>query len=166
MPGCRAYRRKNTPSSDYDIVGVFEGSLVDFRSEFGRYCVGECKDHTDPADFTDVAKFCRVLDSTKAKFGIMFSKNGITGQGRRTDADLERLKVYQDRGIVIVVVDLDDLNQVTNGTNFISMLREKYMVVRLNLEETPSKAAKKKPIKSKPAKTIAKPKTPKKSSVK
>jgi hypothetical protein len=150
VPGCRAYLRKNTPSSDYDVVGVFEGPLVDFRSEFGRYSVGECKDHADPADFSDIAKFCRVLDSTKAKFGILFSKNGITGQGRRTDADLERLKAYQDRGIVIVVVDLDDLKKIAGGTNFISMLREKYMVVRLNLEEAPSKAPKKKAPKKKP----------------
>jgi hypothetical protein len=74
-----------------------------------------------------------VLDSIKAKFGIMVSKNGISGQGQRRDADLERLKVYQDRGIVIVVVDLDDLKDVAEGVDFISMLREKYMTVRLDL---------------------------------
>jgi hypothetical protein len=43
------------------------------------------------------------------------------------------LKVYQDRGIVIVVVDLKDLEGLAEGTNFISMLREKYMAVRLDV---------------------------------
>ncbi len=134
MPGCRAYHRKYTPSTDYDVVGVFEGPLLDFRSEAGRYFVCECKDKAkEPADFTDVAKFCRVLDSTKARFGIMVSRNGISGEGRRHDADLERLKVYQDRGIVIIMVKLDDLKKIATGENFISMLREKYMAVRLDL---------------------------------
>jgi hypothetical protein len=54
------------------------GMDVDFRSELGRYFVCECKDWKGPADFASMAKFCRVLDSTKSRFGILFSKNGIS----------------------------------------------------------------------------------------
>jgi hypothetical protein len=134
IPGCRAYLRKQTHSTDHDVVGVIEGTGLDFRSELGRYFVCECKDHSkDPADFTAVAKFCRVLDSTKAKFGILFSTKGVSGQGKRTDAELEILKVFQDRGIVIVVVDKKELESVAKGENLVSMLREKYEQVRLGL---------------------------------
>ena len=74
-----------------------------------------------------------MLDSVKAKFGIIFSPLGHSGRGEALHADREILKVYQDRGIVIVVVDRDDLRSVAEGTNFVSMLREKYEVVRLDL---------------------------------
>lgn len=133
MPGCRTYRRRKTPSTDYDIICSMEGFDVDFRSEFGRYFVCECKDWTKPADFTTIAKFCRVLDSVKSKFGILFSKKGISGQGKAKFADRELIKVFQDRGMVIVVINENELREVAKGKNFINLLRSKYETVRLDL---------------------------------
>ncbi len=133
MPGCRTARRRRSPSSDYDIVCSVEGLEVDFRSELGRYFVCECKDWQSPADFTTMAKFCRILDSTKSRFGILFSKNGISGEGRTIDAEREQLKVFQDRGMVIVVFDQSDLEHVARGGSFINLLRAKYERVRLDL---------------------------------
>ncbi len=134
MPGCRAYLRGRTFSTDHDVVASVEGPIADFRSELGRYFVCECKDRKEKkASFSDVAKFCRVLDSVKAKFGIIFSPNGLSGEGEAENADREVLKIYQDRGMVIVVVNREDLQRVAEGANFISMLREKYEVVRLDL---------------------------------
>jgi hypothetical protein len=92
----------------------------------GRYFVCECKDWKDPADFATIAKFCRVLDSFKARFGILKSRSIISGQNRTTDAAREQLKVFQDRGIVVVVVDLEDLESVAAGKNLISVLRSRY----------------------------------------
>jgi gamma-glutamylcyclotransferase len=133
MPGCRTSRRQRSGSTDYDIVCSMEGFDVDFRSELGRYFVCECKDWNSPADFSTMAKFCRVLDSVKSRFGILFSKFGITGEGKSKDAELEQLKVFQDRGMVIVVVNQKELEQIAGGSNFISLLRTKYERVRLNL---------------------------------
>lgn len=133
MPGCRAMRRVKSETSDYDVVGVFEGSFMDFRAEVGRYFLVECKDWATPADFTTVAKFCRVLDSTKCRFGILFSRVGVSGRKRTQHGQREIVKVFQDRGIVIVVVDKDDLERVVSGANFLSMLRAKYEKVRLDL---------------------------------
>jgi hypothetical protein len=133
MPGCRVRRRQRTPSTDYDLVCAMEGFDIDFRSELGRYFVCECKDWSRPADFSAMAKFCRVLDSTKARFGILFSRNGITGTGRMSDAEREQLKVFQDRGIVIVVLGSADLERVVSGANLIALLRKQYETVRLDL---------------------------------
>ncbi len=135
MPGCRTARRQRSGSTDYDVVCSMEGLELDFRSEFGRYFVCECKDWDSKADFTTMAKFCRILDSVKSRFGILFSKQGISGEGKRKFAELEQLKVFQDRGIVIVVVDQKDLERLAEGANFISILRSKYERVRLNLIE-------------------------------
>jgi hypothetical protein len=133
MPGCRTRRRERSGSTDYDIVCAMEGFDVDFRSELGRYFVCECKDWTLPADFTVMAKFCRVLDSTKSRFGILFSRSGISGAGSSQFAEREQLKVFQDRGVVIVVLNLDDLEKVASGENLVALLRRKYEVVRLDL---------------------------------
>jgi hypothetical protein len=133
MPGCRTAKRISSYSTDYDIVCSLQGPDVDFRSEFGRYFVCECKDWAKAAGFSEFAKFARVLDSIKARFGIMFAREGISGERGTTDARREQLKVYQDRGLVIVVVDQADLDFVARGGNFTTLLRTKYEKVRLDL---------------------------------
>jgi hypothetical protein len=133
VPGCKTARRKRTHSTDYDIVCSVEGPAVDFRSEFGRYFICECKDRGDPANFTTIAKFIRVLDSIKARFGIIFSSKGLTGASKTKYAERELLKAYQDRGVVIIVITLEDLRQIASSGNFISLLRERYEKMRLDL---------------------------------
>ncbi|HTS48293.1 MAG TPA: hypothetical protein VMH05_10145 [Bryobacteraceae bacterium] len=134
MPGCRVYRRKRSHATDYDLVCAMEGVQLDFRGEFGRYFVCECKDWREPAGITEFAKFCRVLDSVKARFGILFSKHGISGKKSGDDAAREQLKVFQDRGVVIVVIDETDLREIASGRNLIPLLRARYESVRLDLE--------------------------------
>jgi hypothetical protein len=136
MPGCRTMRRQRSGSTDYDVICSMEGFDVDFRSELGRYFVCECKDWAKPADFTTMAKFCRVLDSIKSRFGILVSKDGISGAGRSADAEREQLKVFQDRGMVIVVLDMSDLERVADGANLVQLLRERYETIRLDLRGT------------------------------
>jgi hypothetical protein len=133
MPGCRTKRRQRSYSTDYDIVCSVEGFEVDFRSEPGRYFVCECKGWQSAVDEGAMAKFCRVLDSTKARFGIIFSRHGLSGTGQTAFAEREQLKVFQDRGIVIVAVTQDDLESAVHGANLISLLRHKYESVRLDL---------------------------------
>jgi hypothetical protein len=136
MPGCRTTRRAVSESTEYDIVCSMEGFEVDFRSELGRYFVCECKDWEEPADFSAMAKFCRVLDSTKSRFGILFSKRGISGEDRTKYAEREQLKVFQNRGMVIVVIREEDLGLIANGQNFISILRNKYENIRLDISKS------------------------------
>lgn len=138
IPGCRAYRPQRSHSTDYDVVCAFEGANVDFRGDLGRYFICECKDWEKPADFSAFAKFCRVLDAAKCGFGIIFSKKGISGEGRTVFAEREQLKVFQDRGLVIVVISEDDLSKVITGSNFVTMLREKYENIRLDLKRLPN----------------------------
>jgi hypothetical protein len=48
-------------------------------------------------------------------------------------ATREQQKIFQDRGMVIVVIDERDIRAVAAGENFIQLLREKYENVRLDL---------------------------------
>jgi hypothetical protein len=95
--------------------------------------VCECKDWARPVGFSTIAKFGRVLDSTKSKFGILFSKKGITGVKRTFAARLEQIQLFHDHGIAIVVVSMEDLRKVAAGANFISVLRTKYEAVRFDV---------------------------------
>jgi hypothetical protein len=128
MAGCRCGKRKQSPSTEYDLICSVEGIPMDFRSEWGRYFVCECKNSKYKIGFTDFAKFCRILDSVKAKFGIMFSRMGIENSAIR-----EQQKIFQDRGITLIALDLDDLKQIANGSNLISLLRSRYEAIRLDL---------------------------------
>jgi hypothetical protein len=97
--------------------------------------VCECKDWQEAAGFTTMAKLARVLDSVKSRFGIIFSKNGISGLDKTEDAAREQLKVFADRGVAIVVVESADLERVIAGENFLAMIRSKYEHVRLDLAQ-------------------------------
>jgi hypothetical protein len=110
-----------------------EGVDMDFRSELGRYFICECKDWKKSANFATFAKFCRVMDSIKAKFGIIFSSKGISGEEKSKHASREQLKVYQDRGLIIVVLNESDLDRIVSGENLIALLRSRYESVRLDL---------------------------------
>lgn len=138
IPACRAYRHQRSHSTDYDIVCANEGVDFDFRSDLGRYFICECKDWKRRANFTAFAKFCHVLDSAKCRFGILFSKQGISGKGKATNAEREQLKVFQDRGMVVVVISESDLERLASGANFITMLRRNYETVRLDLKPSSS----------------------------
>jgi hypothetical protein len=133
MPGCRPRFRMRTPSTDYDVVSALDGTYADFRSEIGRYVLCECKDWKTPADFTTMAKFCRVLESAKSSFGILFSKKGITGESRTTDAAREQFKIFHEKGIVIVALDESDLARIARGASAVTILREKYERRRFDL---------------------------------
>jgi|SRR5579862_1218752 len=135
IPGCRAYGPVTSQSTDYDVVCAIEGMDLDFRSDLGRYFICECKDWKEPADFSALAKFCRVLDSAKCRFGILFSKQGISGARNERYAKREQLKVFQDRGMVVIVISESDLERLVDGSNFITMLRERYERVRLDLPD-------------------------------
>jgi hypothetical protein len=135
MPGCRTTVRKRTASSEIDIVCSVEGIETDFRSELGRYFVCECKDWKKAVDFTSVAKFCRILDSIKSQFGILFSPKGISGKKLSRYAASEPQKLFQNHGIVLVVIDQEDIAYVADGGNFINLLRNKYEKIRLDVAD-------------------------------
>lgn len=134
IPGCRTRFRQKTFSSDHDVICNIDGIFNDFRSELGRIFVCECKDYEkNSMDFSDTAKFIQGLNSTKSKFGIIFSPTGITGKDKSINAEREILKIFQNLGIVIVVLDSKNLDDLCNGKNLINLLRNKYEKIRLDL---------------------------------
>ncbi|HEY59695.1 MAG TPA: hypothetical protein G4N92_03260 [Anaerolineae bacterium] len=134
IPGCRTRFRQKSHSSEYDVICNIDGNYNDFRSEWGRIFVCECKDYEkNSMGFTDTAKFIQVLNSTKSRFGIIFSPTGISGKDKTLDSERELLKIFQNEGIVITVIDNTDIESICRGTSLINLLRSKYEIVRLDL---------------------------------
>lgn len=141
IPGFRAKMRMRTPSTDYDVYCAIEGPAYDFRSELGRYFLCECKDWNRTADVTTIQKFASVLRAAKCRFGIIFSKNGISGQDTMRYAERELLKIKQE-GIIILIISEVDLKEVANGANFFSLLRDLYEREHLDLQSNTNKGHK------------------------
>jgi hypothetical protein len=142
IPGFRAKMRARTPATDYDVYCAIEGPTYDFRSELGRYFLCESKDWGSPANVTTVQKFAGVLRAAKCKFGIIFSKNGISGRNDLRDAERELLKIKQD-GIIILTITEADLKEVAAGANFFSVLRDLYEREHLDLQPNVKKRKRK-----------------------
>ncbi len=135
MPGAKTRSRvlQRGTATDYDVVCSLDGFNVDFRTELGRYFLAECKAFGagTRTPFDVVAKFARVLEAVKSKFGIVFCPHGVTGMFRDRNAEAEQLGVYRDSGIVIVALTETNLQHVASGRNLINILRRKYDQVRL-----------------------------------
>lgn len=142
IPGFRAKMRMRTSSTDYDVYCAVEGERYDFRSELGRYFLCECKDWNRAADVTTVLKFEGVLRAAKCHFGIIFSKNGISGQGDVKYAGRELLKMRAN-DIIILTITQADLKEVATGANFFSKLRDLYEHEHLDLQSNVKKRQKK-----------------------
>lgn len=78
----------------------------------------------------------RIDEGDFRKFSRLLINHGYDSGVKETRyAAREQLKVFQARGKVIVVIDMGDLEQISNGKNFINMLRAKYEGVRLDLNK-------------------------------
>jgi hypothetical protein len=132
IPGFRAKMRMRTHSTDYDVYCAIEGPTYDFRSELGRYFICECKDWKTPADVTVILKFSSVLRAAKCRFGIIFSRYGISGRGGLEDAKRELLKL-KEGGVIVLIIAEADLQELAKGANFFSMIRDQYERRHLDL---------------------------------
>jgi hypothetical protein len=109
-----------------------------FLQERTFCCVSVATNLPDPflvKEVYTVSLTLPILDATKSRFGVLFSKKGISGATKTENAEWERIKVFYDRGIVIVVLTLEDLKKIASGVNLIGMLRQRYETVRLDLPD-------------------------------
>jgi hypothetical protein len=135
FPACRVSGATgaNSQSSDYDVTCDVEGLALDFRADLGRYFLCECKDWNKTVDVSAVVKFAATLRSAKCRFGILFAKEGISGEGQMAYAEWELLKILHQDDLTILVLTQEDLNQIVGGTNLVTLLRTKYEQIRLDL---------------------------------
>jgi hypothetical protein len=129
---CRASDLR-TSSSEIDLVieycGWTKPTLFD---EFGRFCLVECKNWKEAVGASQVRDFIGKLAKARVKLGILFARNGITGENNVRDALNEIRSAFSRDGIYILVIAEEDLINIQNGTNFYKILDEKMFQLRFD----------------------------------
>lgn len=71
------------------------------------------------------------LSKCRARFGVLFSRNGVTGSsGRDALGNIEA--AWRQYGIVVVVITEEIVRQVVRGWDFYSVLEQLYEAARFS----------------------------------
>jgi len=118
------YKNLNTRSSEIDLVIEYKPSkgAIPLFDELGRYCLIECKNWSKPVGVGPVRDFMGKLDKCKVKFGIILSKNGVTGADSGVDALREIQSRYDRDGVYVLVFSLEELKGISNSKEFCDAL--------------------------------------------
>lgn len=105
-------------AAEYDVV-VFNYSSDGnaFASRFGRQFLIECKNWNKKVSVRDVGYFLERMHLTNCHFGVMLSRNGVTGRQREESnaRSLIRRAFHQDNAICLVV-SLEDIEHLCDQT--------------------------------------------------
>lgn len=129
------YKNLNTRSSEIDLVVEYIGSKreIPLFEELGRYCLIECKNWSSPVGVAPVRDFLGKLRKSKTQLGIMFAKNGVTGEGTGLDALREIQSAYDRDGTFLLVFSLAEVKQLEDGTDLVVLLDQKSDSLRFDL---------------------------------
>lgn len=134
IPGFEVRSDVRTDDAQYDALIRNRGPKYDFRADLGYYALVECKDWSKPVGVPEVSQFINKLVLQDCRGGILFSSQGITGEGKNKDAELQLLKAHYRAGKIIMVMDKGDFLQATKGGNLVLLLQRKYEGMRFDIE--------------------------------
>lgn len=120
IPGCTVAHKV----LDLDDVGESDLLVANraathtlYSELFGRHFIIECK-NWDALDVgvKEIGYFIVRVQLTHCRFGIMFSKNGITGNAEQQSAARGLIRrAYHESGILCVVVEAADFDRLKSG---------------------------------------------------
>ena len=98
--------------------------------------LGECKNYGKKVSVTYVGKFCSLLLTTGTKLGILFSYNGVTGNGWKDSKGLIK-KIYMSKEkesekICIIDFSYDDFYSILEGNNFLQIVEDKLTELKID----------------------------------
>src|ERR1700674_118927 len=136
---CVEIRKQNllTDTGELDIVGRFTNPSAKpaFWNTADPYFVVECKNWRTTVTSREVEVFVGKLQKCRARFGILFSRNGVTGRSGR-DAVGNIDAAWRQHGIVLIVVSEDIIRQVIRGWDFYTILEQLVEAARFSQKGT------------------------------
>jgi hypothetical protein len=90
----------------------------------GMKFIVEAKNWFKKVGTKEVIHFARNVEYTGCNLGVMVTKSGITGEGYK-DAQGVIRREYDRLGIVIVVLDYNDLRCIADGSNLLELLYDR-----------------------------------------
>jgi hypothetical protein len=131
IPGWIPRRNLRNEAFETDIVVRNYSPTADLMADiFGRDFIVECKNWKDPIGVKDLGYFLLRMSLTHAKFGVLFSRQGITGNDT-TDAKSLLKRAFHESNSICVVVTLEDLRDLEKGgATFRSLLFKRMEEIR------------------------------------
>lgn len=138
MPGGRCFtswQRLQTDTNEIDYLVALEpkSGIIPVLREWGTHFICECKS-TEAFSTTWLEKLFAILNFNAAKVGLVLSKKRPSkhGNGARAHSTILRSAIL---GRILLTFDLEDVESCANGTNFLLLLRDRYIEVRTGVNE-------------------------------
>ena len=130
------YSNLQTRSSEIDIVLEYDRSIghVPLFDELGQFSLIECKNWSKPVGVGPVRDFMGKLDKCRARLGVIFSKNGVTGVDAGADALREIQSCFDRNGVFVLVFSLEDIRGIESGHAFLASLDRKADSLRFDVQ--------------------------------
>lgn len=127
MPFIRV-RERNLRSRTNELDLVVEYTGADDTKIFDKVSSDfliECKHWSEPVGSDPVGNFIQKMDKLSVDFGIIFARNGITGD-EQTDGYGQIRDAFIQSDKVILVIDDEDIERLLGGKSLYNILDEKY----------------------------------------
>jgi len=118
LPGCVPVRNllEEDLAFESDMVVSNLARAANVQADLlGRHFLVECKNWEGTLGVKEVGYFLYRMRLTHATFGIIFAKNGITGERDRTAARSLIRRAFHEDGSTAVVLDSVDLRRLASG---------------------------------------------------
>lgn len=126
-------KNKRTKDSEIDLILRNNNLNHPILGLFGEYLLVECKNWSKTVDVGQVNHFLSKMKFHNCKCGILISKKGISGsKGDIKAASLTKLKEFHKYGQIMMEITLEDLKNISMGTNLLSILLREYENIRFD----------------------------------
>lgn len=118
-------KNRRTRSSEIDIIVENTETNSPLNSD-SKYILIECRNWKDPIGAKHIRDFVGKVKSANSNFGIIFTKEGITGTDEAKDALGVVKRAFDSEGVLLITFTLRDLESILNNhLSFYDILEEK-----------------------------------------
>ncbi|QGH35152.1 hypothetical protein GI584_14345 [Gracilibacillus salitolerans] len=124
-------KNKRTADNETDIETTFSSKALPpfIKINIGSKIVCECKNYKSKSiDVGMVTKLSEIIPDRNAKFGVFISILGMGGYGWRY-GEGKRKKIMYSEKRPIISFTLDELKTLEEGSNFYTMIQQKYKLL-------------------------------------
>lgn len=101
----------------------------------GEVFLCECKNYVGSVDVTYVGKFYSLMKASGTKFGIMFSRNGLSGSHIWVHGKGLARKIALRENIYIIDITWEDFKQIyEKKTNIMKIIDDKYVAMKNDID--------------------------------
>lgn len=118
LPGCIPHKNVLSEQKIFEtdvLIHNLSPTPTVVTEMLGRQFLIECKNRKEKTAVSDIGYFLYRMKLTHTKFGIIFSRQGVTGEEKR-EAGYELIRrAFQEDDLVCVVMSDSDLNDLAKG---------------------------------------------------